>query len=157
MYIFDSLIFHPGRNPQRMTYSSDNWQLMLTGHADAFSTRSGRPQYVSEVELLLGESWRAALSRLDDAYLQEHLGDVLDRRRLKALGKRRDQLLENGAVDSTDGRDALDFDPGADRQTARAERAARGQRIEEGDINLVHGRPLVDVGEEDRTFHDPVH
>ena len=36
-----------------------------------------------------------ALGRLDDAYLTEHLGDVLDKRRLKALVRRRDELLEN--------------------------------------------------------------
>ena len=94
MYIFDSLVFNPGRSPQHMVYSSDNWQLILTGHEQAFTTGRGRPPYLKNMELSLGDSWRVALRGLDDASLLEHFGDVLDKRRLKALAKRRDALLE---------------------------------------------------------------
>jgi len=95
MYIFDSLIFNPGRNPQHMVYSSDNWQLILTGHGESFSTKRGRPPYLKEIELALGDSWQAALRRLDDTSLREHFSDVLDKRRLNALSRRRDELLQN--------------------------------------------------------------
>ncbi|MGH8193895.1 MAG: metallophosphoesterase [Woeseiaceae bacterium] len=94
LYVFDTLIGNAGRRPEDMLYNPDNWQLMLTGHENAFSTRDGRPAYLERVELKLGDAWVGALTSLSDEVLEEKLGDVLDSRRLRALGKRRDELLE---------------------------------------------------------------
>ena len=41
----------------------------------------------------VGPSWKAALTTLSDAVLAEQLADVLDKKRIRALGKRRDMLL----------------------------------------------------------------
>ncbi|MDH5213522.1 MAG: metallophosphoesterase [Gammaproteobacteria bacterium] len=95
MYVFDALIFNPGRQPQAILYSPDNWQLMLSGHQDSFTTHRDRPPGLRSVELPLGTAWVKALQSVDDASLQAELGDVLDKRRLAALSKRRDQLLED--------------------------------------------------------------
>jgi hypothetical protein len=97
MYVFDALIYNPGRPPQSMIYSPDNWQLLLTGQQDSFASNHGRPAWLKPVELQLGQAWRAALTSIDDTTLQKTLGDVLDRRRLAALEKRRDELLEGAA------------------------------------------------------------
>ena len=71
-----------------------DWQLALVSHGNSFGTGRGRPDYLLGRELPIGDAWRSALLRLDDKMLGENLGDVLDKRRLKALAKRRDQLLD---------------------------------------------------------------
>lgn len=99
MYVFDALIYNEGRSQQNMLYSIDNWQLILTGHRNAFSTRRGVPPYVENMEtqsgktIRIGSGWREALSALTDGSLNDRLGDVLDKRRIKALARRRDELL----------------------------------------------------------------
>lgn len=99
MYIFDSLIYNQGRQWQNMLYSTDNWQLILTGHRDSFATSRGLPPYVASMEkqtgskLNPGGGWRKALSALTESEINEKLGDVLDKRRIKALIRRRDGLL----------------------------------------------------------------
>ena len=100
MYIFDSLIYNEDRQQDNMLYSIDNWQLILTDHREAFSKNRGLPTYVENVEIQSGEKlhlgggWQKALAALTNDYLTEQLGDVLDKGRIKALGKRRDGLLE---------------------------------------------------------------
>jgi hypothetical protein len=94
MYIFDSLIYNEGRTPERTRYSTDNFQLLLVGHDDAFGTSRGRPAYLRDVALEPGSAWRQALTALDEEGLTAALGDVLDGRRISALLRRRDGLLE---------------------------------------------------------------
>lgn len=94
LYVFDTLIGNAGRDPRNMLYDPRSWQLTLVGHERAFGTEGGRPAYLERVELRLGPAWRAALRSLSDEVLEDVLGDVLDGRRLRALGKRRDELLE---------------------------------------------------------------
>ncbi|HWM28606.1 MAG TPA: metallophosphoesterase [Woeseiaceae bacterium] len=98
MYVFDALTYNALRHPQSMLYNSGNWQLMLVGHAEAFGTRDGRPSWLDEAELKIGAAWVEALSSLTDEVLQAELGDVLDKRRLRALTKRRDALLEEATL-----------------------------------------------------------
>ena len=98
MYIFDVLVFNEGRAPHSMAYSRNNWQLMLVGHESAFATRRNKPGYLAEVPLDVTATWVEALQDLSDERLTESLGDVLDKRRLSALGKRRDLLLEEAVV-----------------------------------------------------------
>ena len=98
MYVFDALIHNPGRPQEQMTYSQDNWQLMLTGHADSFGNNRGRPAYLRGVPLDVGSRWQERLEALDDDAVSELLGDVLDKRRRRALGQRRDSLLKDAAL-----------------------------------------------------------
>ena len=95
MYVYDALINNPTRTPLSMLYSPDNWQLMLVNHENSFSTKKDRPAYLKNVEFTIGDQWRTALSELDDEILRTNLGDVLDDRRLAALAKRRDALIED--------------------------------------------------------------
>jgi len=98
MYIFDALTYNESRAPQNMIYSTNGWQLMLMGHEQAFSTKRSRPRHLETVQLELTGTWVEALNALSNERLADQLGDVLDKRRIAALGKRRDALL----------RDALD-------------------------------------------------
>ena len=93
MYVFDVLIYNPGRSQRDIIYSPESWQLMLTGHQDAFGTKKSRPPWSVAIELQMGDAWLQALQSLDDAILESELGDVLDKRRLAALAGRRDDLL----------------------------------------------------------------
>ncbi len=93
MYVFDALIYNEGRSLQRMIYNPQNWQLMLIGHGNAFSTARGRPGYLDEQSFTLTGAWIDALESLTEEVLESELGDVLDKRRRRALIARRDELL----------------------------------------------------------------
>ena len=95
MYVFDTLIHHSERTPLSMLYSPENWQLILINHEPSFGTTMDRPAYLDNVELVMGDQWRTALSDMDDEKLSKILGDVLDEDRLAALAKRRDALIKN--------------------------------------------------------------
>ena len=83
-----------------MLYSVDNWQLILTEHKNTFSTKRGFPKHVANMEaqsgkkLKIGGGWKKALAELTDDYLNEELGDVLDKNRIKAIARRRDDLVK---------------------------------------------------------------
>ena len=94
LYVFDVLIHNEGRSPASMVYNTGNWQLMSMGHNDAFGRRVARPAYLREQPIELTTGWIEALHALTDERLNETLGDVLPRRELAAVGKRRDMLLE---------------------------------------------------------------
>ena len=95
MYVYDALIHNPMRTPLSMLYSLDNWQLMLVNHENSFSTKKDRPTYLKNIDLTIGDQWRTALLQIGDEKLRNNLGDVLDKRRLSALAKRRDALIED--------------------------------------------------------------
>jgi hypothetical protein len=97
MYVFDSLIYNRGRTVDRIRYRLDNMQLLLLGHDASFSTASGIPPHLDSIELQITKDWDAALRSLDEEKLTETLGDVLDRRRIRAVLSRRDDILERVA------------------------------------------------------------
>lgn len=93
MYVFDALIHNPGRAQEHTLYSVDNWQLLLTGHARSFGTNRGKPRYLEQVELNVGSYWQDHLTALTEERIAELFDGVLDRRRQRALARRRDLLL----------------------------------------------------------------
>ncbi len=98
MFVFDSLILNRSRVGRTIRYDRSSFQMMIVGHDRAFGTGAGRPRHLKRVSLQIGPSWRAALSSLTDEVLDEELGDVLDTKRLRALGARRDKLLSELAA-----------------------------------------------------------
>lgn len=95
MYVYDALVYNPGRAQTSMVYNLENWQLMLNNNGNTFGTKRGRPPYLREAPLTVNSFWKEALARLDDETLAANLGDVLDQRRINALAKRRDLLLQS--------------------------------------------------------------
>ena len=93
MYVFDVLIYNEGRNPERMLYDPSRWSLILIEHERAFKNAKGRPSHLKNAPVNVTDGWREALAELNDAELAAQFSDVLDKRRLKALATRRDQLL----------------------------------------------------------------
>jgi hypothetical protein len=94
MYLFDALAFNQGRTVERIRYSTEDFQLLLVGHDVTFAAEEERPAHLAELPVVLTPAWRAALESLDQRTLTAALGDVLDRRRIRALLARRDHLLE---------------------------------------------------------------
>jgi hypothetical protein len=94
-YVFDVLIHNRARSALALLYNPESWQLILVGHGDSFRANKNRPSHLKNIELTIGDQWRSALAELDDETLRTGLGDVLNERRLKALAKRRDVLIEN--------------------------------------------------------------
>ena len=93
MYVFDVLIYNEGRSMQRIVYDARTWRLMLIEHELAFASRKGRPKHLKDAPIEISDGWRHALAGLTDEVLAENFSDVLDKRRLKALGARRNELL----------------------------------------------------------------
>jgi hypothetical protein len=96
MAIFDTLIGNIGRSTRNMLYYPHGGQLMLVNHSNAFGRTKRKPAYLESMDVEVGESWLEALKKLDDQVLQQNLGDVLDKRSLASLEKRRDMLIEEG-------------------------------------------------------------
>jgi hypothetical protein len=93
MLVFDILQGKESRSAESIRYDASSFQVMLVDNGDAFSTSGSKPARYKELPLKLGPAWKAALAALTDEVLQENLGDVLDKRRIKALRQRRDLLL----------------------------------------------------------------
>jgi hypothetical protein len=93
MMIFDTLVFNDYRNVATMRYDLADWLLMLVDHDKAFTTSTSMLPRYKDVPMPVGPSWKSALTSLSDAVLAEQLADVLDEKRIRALGKRRDMLL----------------------------------------------------------------
>ena len=93
MYVFDILIYNEGRSLRRMLYDPSGWRLILVEHERAFKNAKGRPPHLARATVPVSDGWRDALAALNDTVLAEQFADVLDGRRLKALGTRRDELL----------------------------------------------------------------
>jgi hypothetical protein len=93
MLVFDILQGKESRGAESIRYDASSFQLMLVDNGDAFSTSGSKPARYKELPLTLGPAWKSALAALSDEVLQENFGDVLDKRRIKALRQRRDLLL----------------------------------------------------------------
>jgi len=93
MYVFDALVYNEGRTQQRMLYDRSTWELILSDHDNAFANKKGRPGHLENASLDVHAGWTKALGEISDDVIQENFSDILDKRRLKSLELRRDQLL----------------------------------------------------------------
>ncbi|MDH3620700.1 MAG: metallophosphoesterase [Gammaproteobacteria bacterium] len=94
MLVFDALVNNVSRTPSSMVYDPDGWLLMLVDNENAFAEFNGDLNQLRRFGALIGDEWQAALRELDDDVLRTELGEVLDSRRLRALGRRRDALIQ---------------------------------------------------------------
>lgn len=93
MLIFDALLGNEGRTKKNMLYDKYTWQLMLVDHQSAFRTSGRLFVRLESIELEVGETWKSKLAELSDERLHEQLGELVDKRRIRALAQRRDYLL----------------------------------------------------------------
>ena len=93
MYVFDVLVYNEGRSKRRMVYDKSSWRLILSEHDRTFSSKKGRPGHLKKAPIPVSAGWKNALAELTDEVLAESFSDVLDKKRLRALQSRRDELL----------------------------------------------------------------
>lgn len=101
MRVFDALIDNSARSPSTMLYQSADILLILVDHGAAFGTGTVWPGHSANAGFVVGNQWKTALRKLDDAALRAELGDVMDEQRLAGLTQRRDALLNNTASDAS--------------------------------------------------------
>ncbi len=94
MYIFDALVYNPGRIADDILFARSDGTLILTGHALAFGTRTGVPPYLKKANLTLSAMWREKLAGLQTDQARATLREVLGDKRLKALLTRAEQLAD---------------------------------------------------------------
>ncbi len=94
MYAFDTLALNEGRTRSGMLYTGPNLSLQITGFSRAFSNRRGLPAYLGEAELSLSMGLAERLERLDSPLLERELDGLLNRGQIRAILKRRDQILD---------------------------------------------------------------
>ncbi len=92
MALFDYLVNAKQRTAMDLVYDKATWQLILLGNVMTFSDkRPGKPAF-ENVPTDLVNAWSAAVAGLTDEMIDEQLVGVLDKRRLRDLRKRRDQI-----------------------------------------------------------------
>ena len=94
MYAFDALVHNEGRTRESMLYAGPNLSLRIVGFGRAFSTRKGLPAYLENAELGIGAEYARRLAGLDNRTLSDELKGLLGKGQIRALLKRRDEILE---------------------------------------------------------------
>ena len=94
MYAFDTLIFNTDRTQENVLYTKDDWALHLIDHTRAFRSNRGLPPIADDVQLSLSPEFAERMGALNEEQLNEALGDVLKRKQIAALIRRRDEILE---------------------------------------------------------------
>ena len=95
MYVFDALIYNDDRTQENILYSKDDWMLRLIDHIRTFRTHRGRPADLKKIELQLSPALVARLRTLDEDALNAELGELLNRRQIKAILSRRDRIIKD--------------------------------------------------------------
>lgn len=90
--LFDRLIYNTDRTQENILYTPD-WRVALIDHTRAFRTRTGIPDNVREVSLDEAPALAEQLEQLDHSKLKRELGEFLGTRQIRAILKRRDEML----------------------------------------------------------------
>lgn len=94
MYVFDALINNRGRTKDRIRYAGEQKRLWLADHLESFGTASTIERYLREIEVVIPQELADKLTRLDEQGLQDLLGNLLSKRQIRAILKRRNEILE---------------------------------------------------------------
>jgi hypothetical protein len=94
MYLFDALIGNSDRSAPTMLYNTADWQLLLLGQQEAFSTSTRLPAYLRDREMRVTPEWHRQLDRLPQADLDPVLSDLVSSRQRRALLERAGDLLD---------------------------------------------------------------
>lgn len=98
MRIFDVLIYNEDRNQSNVLFDRDKGLVRLIDHSRAFRTHRGRPPVYENAPLRIPEPLAERLAALDRDTLHELVGDLLQKKQLRAILKRRDEILRQGVV-----------------------------------------------------------
>lgn len=93
MDAFDALIYNVDRNLGNIMYIQDDWSLVLIDHSRGFRLDRGYPGAISG-EPRIPHELAERFALLDEESLDELLSDLLHRDQIRALLRRRDEILE---------------------------------------------------------------
>lgn len=96
MRVFDVLIYNEDRNGGNILYTAD-WKLRPIDHTRAFRLRSGRPETLRGIDVTVSDEVLPMLEAIDAEALRASTKDLLHPMQVKAVVKRRDQLLKQAA------------------------------------------------------------
>ncbi|MGH8495397.1 MAG: metallophosphoesterase [Gammaproteobacteria bacterium] len=94
MYVFDALIHNLGRTTDSIRYTAGQKSLWLGDHLETFDTDGSIPDYLRGTGVAIPALLSDRLASLNEARLQDLLGELLSRRQIRAILKRRDEILE---------------------------------------------------------------
>ncbi|MFK7914452.1 MAG: metallophosphoesterase [Pseudomonadales bacterium] len=89
--VFDALIHQRDRDSWNLAYEHRLTKIRLTDHADSFGSASKPAK--PKVPLAISETLRGRLAALTQETLTEQLGELLSKREIKALLRRRDVIV----------------------------------------------------------------
>jgi hypothetical protein len=95
MNSYDVLIYNRSRNRDNIAFNNDFSDLTLTAHGQVFGSERNLFPGFDPATLEIPAGLVATLRALDEPTLTADLGDWLDRRQIRALLSRRDQLLKD--------------------------------------------------------------
>lgn len=98
MRVFDVLIYNEDRNQSNLLFDRDDGMLRLIDHSRSFRTHRGRPAFYENARLRMPEALAKRLRALDREVLHELVGGLLNRKQIRALLKRRDEIMDEAEV-----------------------------------------------------------
>jgi hypothetical protein len=93
MRMFDALIFNEDRHQGNVLYTTADWKVHAIDHTRAFRTRTSFPPDVRHNNLTPPPEMAERMAALDVPKLKAALGEWLDDIQIRAVLKRRDQIL----------------------------------------------------------------
>ncbi len=98
MVAFDTLTYNVDRTLQNIVYDKDTWMLYLIDHSRGFRLNTGRPKDIRKVDLVMSQDLVEALQGLTLEQLRTEMGDLLIQDQMRAILRRRNQLVEESGV-----------------------------------------------------------
>jgi hypothetical protein len=95
MYVLDILLYNEGRTPATIAYDPVTTRLILVNNSKTFSRKSGAPPHLKGRKLAMPEELAHRLSELSSDSLNQSLAELLSKREIAALLKRRDYVLNS--------------------------------------------------------------
>lgn len=98
MRILDILIYNEDRNQTNVLFDREWGTVRLIDHSRSFRTHRGRPPIYKDSRVRMPARLQQRLQALDRETLHNLVGDLLERKQLRALLKRRDEILKQAEV-----------------------------------------------------------
>ncbi len=98
MRVLDILIFNEDRNQTNVLFEKERGLVRLIDHSRAFRTHRGRPASFKDSRIRMPAQLAQRLRALDRETLHELIGDYVGRKQMRALLKRRDEILRDAEI-----------------------------------------------------------
>ncbi len=113
MRVFDALILNTDRTTYNMLYTISDWRLHAIDHSRSFRRADSLPpEYGKDVPLRITMHLLDELRGLSRESVEAVIGDMVDKLQVRALLKRRDEILERVEADRKRYGDAIVFADG---------------------------------------------